>query len=189
MPKRRANGEGKHPQTKGRTLGRTLHSRSRSGNWQGHHQECAGQDASGSKRETEKGHRGKRGNRLRQSENLHRGNMAGGLAGELCESKTQTVHVQDQPRFSKKPHQAADRQHPAGRSRFSGLAAILQAPAGRRASRPHRSQEKAERSGSQDGAKYPPDDRLGIQPRYRAEVGDAKIQHRAVPCQRWNTKR
>ena len=34
--------------------------------------------------------------------------------------------------FLKKPHQAADRQHPAGRSHFSGLTAVLQAPVGRR---------------------------------------------------------
>ena len=46
-------------------------------------------------------------------------------------NQTQTVHVQDQPRFSEKPHQAADRRHPVGRSHFSGLTEILQAPAGR----------------------------------------------------------
>ena len=38
--------------------------------------------------------------------------------------------------FLKKPHQTADRRHPVGRSHFSGLTAVLQAPAGQRASRP-----------------------------------------------------
>ena len=33
-----------------------------------------------------------------------------------------------------KPHQTPNRQHPAGRSHFSGLTAVLQAPAGRRQS-------------------------------------------------------
>ena len=74
-------------------------------------------------------------------------------------------------RLSEKPHQAADRQHPAGRPDFSGLTAVLQAPAGRRAGRPHRGQEEAERSGTQNRAEHPPDDRLGVQPR-----------HRAAPC-------
>ena len=71
-------------------------------------------------------------------------------------------------RFSEKPHQAADRQHPAGRVDFSGLAAVLQAPAGRRAGRPRRSQEKAERVSTENRAKHPPDDRLGVQPRHGA---------------------
>ena len=55
---------------------------------------------------------------------------------------------------------------------FSGLTAVLQAPAGRWPGRPHRGQEKAERSGSQNSAEHPPDDRLGVQPRYGAEVGE-----------------
>ena len=94
--------------------------------------------------------------------------MAGDLDGELRKSKTQTVHIQDLARLSEKPHQAADWRHPVGRSHFSGLTAVLQAPAGRRPGRPHRGQEKAERSGAQDSAEHPPDDRLGVQPRYRA---------------------
>ena len=84
--------------------------------------------------------------------------------GTWCESKTQTVHVQDQPRFSEKPHQAADRPRSAGRTHFSGLAAVLQTPAGWRTGRPHRGQEKAERSGSQNGTEHPPNDRFGVQP-------------------------
>ena len=146
-------------------MGGPVHSRSRSGNRQGHHQKRPRQDASGSKRKTEKGHRGKRGHRLRTGQDLHGGNMAGGLDGKLRQSETQTVHVQDLPRFPQEPHQAADRRHPAGRLDLAGLTAVLQAPAGRRASRPNRGQEKAERSCTQDGAKYPPDDRLGVQPR------------------------
>lgn len=49
-------------------------------------------------------------------------------------NQTQTVHVQDQPRFSEKPHQAADRRHPVGRPHFSGLTTVLQTPIGRRQS-------------------------------------------------------
>jgi len=94
--------------------------------------------------------------------------MAGGLDGKLRQSETQTVHVQDLPRFPQEPHQAANRQRPAGRPHFSGLAAVLQAPAGRRAGRPHRGQEKAERVSTENRAKHPSDDRLGVQPRYRA---------------------
>ncbi len=149
-------------------MGGTVHSRSRSGNRQGHHQECPRQDASRGERETEKGHRGKRRNRLRQSEDLHRGNMAGSLDGELRQGETQTVHVQDQPRLSEKPHQAADRQHSAGRPDLSGLTAVLQTPAGRRSGRPRRGQEKAKRVSTKDRSQHPPDDRLGVQPRYRA---------------------
>ena len=81
-------------------MGGPVHSRSRSGNWQGHHQERSRQDAGRGQGKAEESHRGKRRHRLRQSENLHRGELAGGLDGELRESKTQTVHVQDQPRFS-----------------------------------------------------------------------------------------
>ena len=149
-------------------MGGPVHSRSRSGNWQGHHQKCPRQDTGRSEGEVEESHRGKRGHRLRTGQDLHGGNMAGGLDGELRQGETQTVHVQDQPRFSEKPHQAADRQHPAGRLDLSGLAAVLQTPAGRRASRPHRGQEKAERSGSQDRPQHPPDDWLGVQPRHGA---------------------
>ena len=189
MPKRRANGEGKHPKTKGRSMGGTVHSRSRSRNRQGHHQECPRQDASRGERKTEKSHRGKRGHRLWAGQDLHRGNMAGGLDGELRQGETQTVHVQDQPRLSEKPHQAADRRHPAGRPDFSGLTAVLQAPVGRRAGRPHRGQEKAERSGTENRAEHPPDDRLGVQPRHGAEVGKPAIPHRAAPCRKSNTRR
>ncbi len=82
------------------------------------------------------------------------------------------IDLQNLTRLSEKPHQAANWQHPAGRPDFSGLTAVLQAPAGRRASRPRRGQEKAERSGTQDGAKYPPDDRFGVQSRHRAEIGE-----------------
>ena len=52
-------------------------------------------------------------------------------------SKTQAVHLQNLARLSEKPHQAANRQRSTGRIDFSGLTAVLQAPAGRRASRPH----------------------------------------------------
>ncbi len=103
-----------------------------------------------------------------QSQGLHRGQLAGGLDGKLRQSETQTVHVQDLPRFPQEPHQAANRQRPAGRTHFSGLAEILQAPAGRRAGRPHRSQEKAERFGTENRAKYPPNDRFSVQPRHAA---------------------
>ena len=147
-------------------MGGPVHSRSRSGNWQGHHQERSWQDAGRSQGKAEKGHRGKRRYRLRTGQDLHRGELAGGLDGELRQGETQTVHVQDQPRFSEKPHQAADRQHSAGRPDFSGLTTLLQTSVGRRASRPHRGQEKAERVSTQDGAKYPPDDRLGVQSRH-----------------------
>ncbi len=99
-----------------------------------------------------------------KAKGLHRGQLAGGLDGKLRKSKTQTVHVQNLARFSEKPHQAANWQHPAGRSHFSGLAAVLQTPAGWRTGRPHRSQEKAERSGTENRAKHPSDDRLGVQP-------------------------
>ena len=123
-------------------MGGPVHSRSRSGNWQGHHQKRPRQDAGGSKRKTEKSHRGKRRHRLRQGKSLHRGKLAGGLDGKLRQSETQTVHVQDLARLSEKPHQAADRQCSTGRPHFSGLAAILQAPAGRWAGRPHRGEKE-----------------------------------------------
>ena len=83
-------------------------------------------------------------------------------------NQTQTVHVQDQPRFSEKPHQAADRRHPAGRLDLSGLATVLQASAGRWPGRPHRSEKEAERVSTENRAKHPPADRLGIQPRHAA---------------------
>ncbi len=85
--------------------------------------------------------------------------------------KLQTVHLQNQPRLSEKPHQAADRQYSVGGSHFSGLAAVLQTPAGRWSGRPCRGQEKAERFGTENRAKHPSDDRLGVQPR-----------HGAAPC-------
>ena len=93
--------------------------------------------------------------------------MAGGLDGELRQGKIATIHIQDLARLPQEPHQAADRRHSAGRPHFSGLTEILQAPVGRRPGRPHRGQEKAERVSAQDGSQHPPDDRLGIQPRYR----------------------
>ena len=104
MPKRRANGEGNIRKRKdGRWEGRYT---------VGHDPETgkaiikkSWKDASGSKRKAEESHRGKCGHRLWAGQDLHRGNMAGGLDGELRESKTQTVHVQDQPRLSEKPHQ------------------------------------------------------------------------------------
>jgi len=93
--------------------------------------------------------------------------MAGSVDGELRQGEIAPVHLQNLTRLSEKPHQATDRQHPAGRPDLSGLAAVLQAPAGRRASGPHRGQEKAERVSTQDGTEHPPNDRLGIQPRHR----------------------
>ena len=146
-------------------MGGPVHSRSRSGNWQGHHQKRPRQDASGSQGKAEKGHRGKHRHRLWAGQDLHGGNMAGGLDGELRQGETQTVHVQDQPRFSEKPHQAADRRHPVGRPDFSGLAAILQTSVGRRAGRPRRGQEKAERVSTENRSQHPSDDRLSVQPR------------------------
>ena len=103
-----------------------------------------------------------------QSQGLHRGQLAGSVDGKLRKSKTQAVHVQNQPRLSRESHQAADRQHLAGRLHFSGLTAVLQTPAGWRASRPHRSQEKAERVSTENRAEHPPDDRFGVQPRHAA---------------------
>ena len=94
-----------------------------------------------------------------------------------------------QPRLSEKPHQAADRRHPAGRPDFSGLAAVLQAPAGRRRVDRIEAKKKAERSGTQNRAEHPPDDRLGVQPRHGAELGDAKSNAGLRPAERWNTKR
>ena len=46
--------------------------------------------------------------------------------------------------------------------------AILQAPAGRRPGRPRRGQEKAERVSTENRAKHPSDDWLGVQPRHAA---------------------
>ena len=146
-------------------MGGPVHSRSRSGNWQGHHQERSRQDAGRGQGKAEESHRGKRRHRLRTGQDLHRGELAGGLDGELRQSETPPIDLQNLARLSEKPHQAANWQRSAGRIDFSELTAVLQAPAGRRASRPHRSKEKAERTGTQDGAKYPPNDLLGIQSR------------------------
>ena len=52
--KRRANGEGEHPKAKGRSMGGPVHSRSRSRNWQGHHQKRPRQDAGRSQGKAEK---------------------------------------------------------------------------------------------------------------------------------------
>ena len=82
-----------------------------------------------------------------------------------------SIHVQDLARLPQEPHQAADWQHSVGGIDLSGLTTILQALAGWRAGRPHRSEKEAERTGTEDRAEYPSDDRLGIQPRYRAEAG------------------
>ena len=100
--------------------------------------------------------------------------MAGGVDGELRQGETQTVHLQNLARLSEKPHQTADRQCSAGRIDLSGLAAVLQAPAGRWSGRPHRGQEKAERSGSQNGTEHPSDDRFGVQSRPGAAPCHAK---------------
>ena len=51
---------------------------------------------------------------------------------------------------------------PLADSHFSGLAAVLQTPVGQWSSRPCRSEKETERSCTQDGAKHPPDDRLGV---------------------------
>ena len=163
-------------------MGRPVHSRSRSRNWQGHHQKCPRQDAGGSKRKTEKSHRGKRRYRLRTGQDLHRGELAGGVDGELRQSKTQTVHLQNLARLSEKPHQAANRQRSAGRSHFSGLTTLLQTPAGRRASRPRRSKKETERVSPKNREEHPPDDRLGVQPCYRAEVGEQKSNTGLCPA-------
>ena len=144
---------GKYPKTKGRTMGRTLHSRSRSGNRKGHHQERSWKDTSGSKRKAEESHRGKCGNRLRTGQDLHGGELAGGVDGELRKNQATPIDLQNLARLSEKPHQAADRQHPTGRPHFSGLTTVLQAPAGWRAGRPHRGQEKAERFGTENRAR------------------------------------
>ena len=153
-------------------MGGPLHSRSRSGNWQGHHQKCPRQDASGSKRKTEKSHRGKRRYRLRTGQDLHRGELAGGLDGKLRKNQAAPIDLQNLARLSEKPHQAADRQHPAGRPNLSGLAAVLQAPVGRWPGRPRRSKKETERFGAQDRPQHPPADLLGIQPRHGAETGN-----------------
>ena len=47
---------GEYPKAKGRTLGGPVHSRSRSGNWQGHHQERSWQDADRSQGKAEESH-------------------------------------------------------------------------------------------------------------------------------------
>lgn len=39
-----------------------------------------------------------------QSQGLHRGQLAGGLAGKLCQNQTQTVHLQNQPGLPQEPH-------------------------------------------------------------------------------------
>ena len=62
---------GEYPKAKGRSMGGPVHSRSRSGNRQSHHQKCPRQDASGSKRKTEKSHRGKCRHRLWAGQELH----------------------------------------------------------------------------------------------------------------------
>ena len=149
-------------------MGGPVHSRSRSGNWQGHHQERSWQDAGRSQGKAEKGNRGKRRHRLRTGQDLHRGQLAGGLDGKLRKNQAAPIDLQNLARLSEKPHQTADRQRSAGRIDFSGLAEILQTPVGRRASRPHRGQEKAERSGSQNGTEHPPNDRFGVQPCHAA---------------------
>ena len=190
MPKTTSERGREHPQTKGRSMGGPVHSRSRSGNWQGHHQKRPRQDAGGSQRKTEESHRGKRGHRLRTGQDLHRGELAGGLDGELRENQTA-----DRP--PSKPSQGFLKNHikpqigsiPLADLDFSGLTAVLQAPAGRRAGRPHRGQEEAERSGTENRAQHPPDDRLGVQSRHGAAAWSRKIQRRAAPCRKSNTRR
>ena len=145
-------------------MGGPLHSRSRSRNRKSHHQKCSRKDAGCGQGEVEESHRGKRRHRLRTGQDLHGGNMAGSVDGELRQGEIAPVHLQNLTRLSEKPHQAADRQHPADRPDFSGLAAVLQASAGRWPSRPHRSEKETERSGSKDRPEHPSDDLLGIQP-------------------------
>lgn len=65
-----------------------------------------------------------------QSQDLHRGKLAGSVDGELRENQTAPIDLQNLTGLSEKPHQTADRRHPAGRPDFSGLAAVLQTPAG-----------------------------------------------------------
>ena len=153
-------------------MGGPVHSWPRSRNREVHHQECSRQDTGRSQGKAEKGNRGKHRHRLWAGQDLHSGNMAGGLDGKLRENQAAPIDLQNLARLSEKSHQTADRQHPAGRPDFSGLAAILQTSVGRRASRPHRGQEKAERFGTENRAKHPSDDRLGIQSRHGAEVGE-----------------
>ena len=59
------------------------------------------------------------------------GELAGGLDGKLRKNQVAPIDLQNLARLSEKPHQAADRRHPAGRPDLSGLAAVLQASAGR----------------------------------------------------------
>ena len=54
--------------------------------------------------------------------------MAGGLDGKLRKNQAAPIDLQNLARLSEKPHQAADRRHPAGGPDLSGLAAVLQAP-------------------------------------------------------------
>ena len=107
-------------------MGGPVHCRSRSGNRKGHHQKCSRQDAGGSQGETEKSHRGKRGHRLRAGQDLHRGELAGGLDGKLLKNQAAPIDLQNLARLSEKPHQAANWQHPAGRPTFSvnGVASL-----------------------------------------------------------------
>ena len=39
-----------------------------------------------------------------QSQGIHRGQLAGGLDGKLCQNQTQTVHLQNQPGLPQEPH-------------------------------------------------------------------------------------
>ena len=103
-----------------------------------------------------------------KAKGLHRGQLAGGLDGKLCQNQTQTVHLQNQLGLLQEPHQAANWQHPAGRVDFFGFTAVLQAPVGRRPGRPHRGEKEAERVSTENRAEHPSDDRLGVQSRHAA---------------------
>ena len=124
MPKRRANGEGNIRKRKdGRWEGRyTVGHDPETG--KGHHQKRLGKTQA-EERKAEKGYRGKRRYRLRTAKTYTVGSWLEVWMENYAKSKTQTVHVQDHARLSEKPHQAADRRHPAGRPNLSGLTEIL----------------------------------------------------------------
>ena len=123
MPKRRANGEGnirkrKDGRWEGATQSVTIPKPERPSS------KCPRQDAGRGEGETEKA--------IEENVGIDYGRAKTSVGevgwrsdGELRKSKTQTVHLQNLARLSEKPHQAANRQRPAGRPDLSGLTTVL----------------------------------------------------------------
>ncbi len=167
-------------------MGGPVHSRSRSGNWQGHHQERSRQDAGRGQGKAEESHRGKRRHRLRTGQDLHRGKLAGGLDGELRQVKLRPSTFKTSQGFLKNHIKPQIGSVPLADLTSLDLQRFYKHLLD--GGRVDRIEAKKKPKGwLQNRAEHPPDDRLGVQPRHEQHLV-TQNPHRAAPCRKSNTR-